>query len=382
MFFYAPQADVTRSDSFPGSAWERTSSKLCFKTTVNWRNTNCWRSMGKQSFPGMKFKAKLWNEKKDSRVDETEVNVVRDTSAWTAWAVLRLMIAGLLFVAAVAKVVNAVQILHGHGLLNSPPLLFALIAFEGAVATYLLIGDRNRAWRISVATFTMFVVAAGYASWTGRDCNCIAQSIGPRQMMFVDIIVLVLAFWFRPRSSAGQPSVTPRQVALSLIVAAAFAAAGLLSISSGDNANPLKFLIADTMVGAQWPLDSRFHPDLEPLETGNWMVIILRRDCEHCREFVSEFFAEPDRHRANERTAVFVAGTSNWPFQFDRVSMPVGSATLLRWRDDEPFVASPAVFVLRERLVVEAADREDAEVLCRGLLSEPRLHSQRGEGFP
>lgn len=95
----------------------------------------------------------------------------------------------------------------------------------------------------------------------------------------------------------------------------------------------------------------------------------MRHDCEHCREFASEFFIEPDRHPAGERTAVFVAGTSEWPFQFDSVSIDVGSATLLQWPNGEPFVASPAVFVLQDGQVVEAADGELADGLCRSLFS-------------
>lgn len=98
------------------------------------------------------------------------------------------------------------------------------------------------------------------------------------------------------------------------------------------------------------------------------MVIIVRRDCEHCQTLVSEFFGGANRHRSEERTIIFIAGETRWPFQFDQISMDADNGKFIEWPQEEPFVSSPAVFVLEVGYVQEAADGKNAATLCKSLL--------------
>jgi len=66
----------------------------------------------------------------------------------------------------------------------------------------------------------------------------------------------------------------------------------------------------------------------EPLETGRWLVLIVQADCEHCQDLIAEHFADSRLHRPNERTAMFLAGATTWPFQLDQISLRVDAARI------------------------------------------------------
>jgi len=76
------------------------------------------------------------------------------------------------------------------------------------------------------------------------------------------------------------------------------------------------------------------------------MVLVVRQDCEQCRKLLEKHFADPHAHRPNERTAVFVAGATSWPFMLDKIAIESSSNTSITWLGEEPFVASPAIFLI------------------------------------
>lgn len=298
-----------------------------------------------------------------------------EIAANTGWLRLRFVVAAILIVAAVAKIANLPQILAGDGLLSNRSLLLAVIGFEAAIAAYLCMASPVSSWRLAILTFAILASTASYAVITGQDCNCIAEAIKPEFMLVLDLTVLALAVWFRPK-----PSITPSDshrtahFAPCLVVGVALLGSALFREHSvgqriADQDATLEFLIADMLIDKPWPLVSRYHPNLESLQTGEWLVFVVRRDCEHCKEMLSEFFASPGRHRPDERTAVFLAGNSEWPFQFDNVTMDVNGENAILWPNGEPFVASPAVFLLQDGQIVGAADGEDADDFCRSLFS-------------
>ena len=98
-------------------------------------------------------------------------------------------------------------------------------------------------------------------------------------------------------------------------------------------------------------------------------MLVVRSDCDHCRNLVEQQFDDPDRRRLDERTAVFLAGGTEWLFQFDRVSMDVATGHTISWDSEEPFVASPAVFCLNEGTVTRAADGAAADSFIAELFS-------------
>jgi len=298
-----------------------------------------------------------------------------------SWSQLRIGIAALLIVAAAAKVQDIVPILAGDGLLASQPLLLTAIGVEAALALYLLIGDRRWSWLLTIALFSVFTAVSGYAWFSGQDCNCIAQRIGPGWMLLIDIAVLTFAWWARPQVTlppggsdavaAGEGRTDERidhhvatalttslaPVILSLIAGTVAATAAswrhqTITASSGEQEGQIEYLIPELLIGKRWPLDSRIDPRLKPLETGRWMVVIVRRDCPHCQEFLDKHFADPTWHRPGERTAVFVAASDDWLYEFDPKRSEFDPDGTISWRESAPFVASPTSLAIGDGIVL------------------------------
>jgi len=316
------------------------------------------------------------------------------SQGWFTWKSLRIPIAALLAIAAAAKVQDIAKLLAGDGLLSSQPMLLTAIGIEAALAFYLLFGDQLWSWRFVFALFSLFAIVSGYAWATGTDCNCISKRISPAAMFAIDIAVFAAAWWTRPlhlpvwwvgseeradgesRAGITEVSMVPLSgdsvnleravrpnvfhklkpifpIALALMTGIATATAANWrhqTIAASEQPN-IEYLIPELLVGKRWPLDSRIDPRLKPLETGRWMVVIVRRDCPHCQEFLDKHFADPTWHRPGERTAVFVAGSDQWPFDFDYISSNPVQHRLAPWPDHEPFAESPFTAAISDSIV-------------------------------
>lgn len=284
------------------------------------------------------------------------------------WYYARYAIAVILLFAAAAKIVNSVEILAGDGLLSARPMLLAAIGLESAVAGFLLCGNPFWTWVATLATFVVFSGASAYAIATGQDCNCISHAIGPKVMLPFDLAVLALVWWLRPAARASWNRRLMREITGS--VGLGILVAGSTSLyDPPQKSNPLQYLVADMLVGQRWPLNATMNPELAALDKGNWMVLIVRRDCEHCRELIAKHFVDPHRHRPNERTALFVAGESEWPFQFDEIAIDFRVKHTIGWPVAEPFVASPGVLLIKNGIVRQGEDGMDADAFLRDAMS-------------
>lgn len=284
------------------------------------------------------------------------------------WYYVRYAIAFVLLVAAGAKIVNRVEILAGDGLLSTRPMLLVAIGFESAVASFLMFGDLFSSWVVTGATFVVLSGISAYAIATGQDCNCISHAIDPKVMLQFDLAVLALVAWMRPVRRASWSKRVILEITGS--VGLGILVAGSTSLyDSPRKGDPLQFLIADTLVAQRWPLNATLNPELAALDRGNWMVLIVRRDCEHCRELIAKHFVDPHRHRPNERTAVFVAGESTWPFQFDEVAIDFKVKNTIAWPVAEPFVASPGVFLIKNGIVAQGEDGMEADAFLKDAIS-------------
>lgn len=287
------------------------------------------------------------------------------------WNYLRYGVALLLLFAAATKVINTPQILAGGGLLSSLPLLAGVIGYESAVAAWLVVGPQRWTWRLTLLTFSVFVASTVYAILTGRSCSCFGEQLSPAVMLAIDIVVIVMALLFRPGPSAHRGRPTVVHLTVCAVLGCSFAGVAVWRDQAVDRSEPLEFLLADMLTGRQWPLDERLHPGLSPLSDGRWMVLVVRHDCDHCRQLLAEHFSDPARHRDDERTAILIAGSSEWPFQLDQVSIETAGEATISWPGEEPFVASPAVFLLEDAIVVQAADGNDADAFVDQLFSVP-----------
>lgn len=285
-----------------------------------------------------------------------------------SWTYLRVLVAVVLSIAAIAKLFNMTQILAGSGLLSNRWLLTLAIGVEIGVAVFLLLNNTIESWAVTGGLFLVFSGASTYAIASGQDCNCISQKISPKMMLPLDLTILVILFWVRPAVGFSWNNNWMLQIFGSVGVGVLVAGASAF-YDPAEKEDPLQFLLADMLVKKRWPLDASLHPDLSELVKGNWMVLVVRRDCEHCRELLAKHFADPHAHRPNERTAVFVAGEPTWPFVFDEITIESSSSTLITWPEEEPFVASPAIFLIENGRVVKASDGHDAEGFLEKLMS-------------
>lgn len=297
-------------------------------------------------------------------VDESQS---RKTPGVSKFFVLRIAVALLLLVAAAAKLIRFVEVESGDGLLSNPWLLCIAIGLESAVAIFVLFAPGTWSRRVILFVFACFIGVSTYAVSTGASCNCIVASIPAKGMLCIDVFVFLFAVLLHPSEDAETSSLL-QPILLSLIAGAlmtAFATQRQATQRSPIDGEPIEYLLADVLVGQRWPLDSRHHPKLAELESGTWLVLIVRRDCEHCKELLDDVFSDPARHPVGTRTAVFVAGENEWPFQFDKVTAGVGTNNVVLWPTGEPFVASPAVFSLSDGKVAAGNDGQQADTFLK-----------------
>lgn len=286
-----------------------------------------------------------------------------------SWRTYRWLPALVLFCAATFKAFNAPQLLAGEGLLSSVWLLLPTIFAEGAASVLLVVLHERLAYKLSIVLFTGLACIATFSLLSGHDCHCFGNSVGASFTLPLDIVLIIGAIAYRPQPERIESETIllkewPRPIA---------AGAALILVSSwqilnSERSDPVQFLLADELVSNPWPLGGQYHQALESLETGKWLVIIGRRDCSHCHEILTTFFSNPKRHRAGERTAVLIAGSRDWPFTFDLVGLEFTPTGSIRWESGEPFVASPAVFLLEDGIVMLAAEGDDSEHLLVELL--------------
>ena len=299
-----------------------------------------------------------------------------------AWRWLKRFIASLLGIAALLKTLTSTQILASDGLLSATVLLFTVIGLEVALVVYLLTATSRRAWLATMATFSLFVPVALYALIFGRDCNCFGSSMGAELTLPLDMVILTLAWWFRPVPVDVSSLPVLHQVPVAVVTGllSAVGAFGFYQMESRPD-NPA-YLLADSIINERWPISGRSHSALQPLDRGEWLILVVRVDCDHCRELVRTCFSDPQRQPSGLRTVVFLAGETDWPFQLDHVSLQISHAQAVTWLNEPPFVASPAVFVLRDGIVVDAADGRDSDQLLEELFGPTPPPDSAGATVP
>lgn len=290
------------------------------------------------------------------------------------WEQFRFVVAALLLVSSVVKIFNMRQILTDGGLLANTTRLIIVVAFEAAAAACLIVGNRFWAWLLTLITFSIFVTLAVYAIATDQTCDCFGRQLATETIVIVDTVVLLLSAILRPRSW----SMSTRSVIRQLTIAAV--AGGLAAAVAGWQYKVLladeraQILLAELLVGKPWPLNGQVDPQLAELGSGKWMILIAQQDCGHCRDLVTRYFADPKTHRHGERTAVFVFGgdSEKWRVEFDRVSLDSPGDALSGWPEGKPYVVNPALFLVEDGIVVNAAEGKATDQFLDSLLRGPK----------
>lgn len=289
------------------------------------------------------------------------------------WEQFRFGVSALLLAAAVIKIFNMPQILSGDGLLATLPRLVFVVAFEAVAAACLIVGNRFWTWLLTLATFTIFVTSAVYAIATNQSCDCFGEQLAPETMVIIDTVVLLFTFFLRPRRYRMSSQNLIRQLTIVGMAGVLIAAVAVWRYEVLVKNERSRMLVAELLVGKPWPLNEKMHPQLSEFSSGKWMILIARQDCVHCRNLVAEYFADPETHRRGERTAVFVfsGGNDRWRFQFDRVTLDVSGDSVLGWPNGKPYVVNPAVILVDNGIVVDAAEGAETDQFLDSLLSGP-----------
>ncbi len=289
------------------------------------------------------------------------------------WERFRFAVSALLLAAAAIKIFSMPQILTGGGLLATIPRLVAVVAFEAVAAACLIVANRFWAWLLTLTTFTIFVTSAVYAMATNQSCDCFGGQLAPETMVIMDTVVLLFTIFLRPRRWQTSSRSLIRQLTIVAVVGVLVATLAVWRYEVLVKNSRSRLLVAELLIGKPWPLNGKMHPQLSEFSSGKWMILIARQDCVHCRNLIAEHFADPETHRQGERTAVFVFGGDNdrWRFQFDRITLELSGDSLLGWPNGKPYVVNPAVFLVNNGIVVDAAEGAETDQFLDSLLSGP-----------
>ncbi|WP_153557166.1 hypothetical protein [Roseimaritima sediminicola] len=286
-----------------------------------------------------------------------------------AWHLLRWIPVTILLAAAVSKALYAPEFVSMGGLLSFPAVLLGVVFVEFACAISIAGLGVRASWAVTVSLFSGLFLVAAYAQFSGVSCNCFGGKVPPVASLVVDVGVLCLCLAFRPVAPTARQPTTSVVLILAGVLGIGGAAYVNYRLTTVDRTDPLKFLLAGQLVGRLWPLDSSRHPQLEVLESGSWLAVVIRRDCEHCKLVLETHFKDPQRHRPGERTVLFVAGENDWPFSLDTIQNRAEPTGVLKWEQAAPFVASPAVFEIDEGRITRASDGQAADEFLETLFA-------------
>ncbi len=127
------------------------------------------------------------------------------------------------------------------------------------------------------------------------------------------------------------------------------------------------FLLADQLRGKPWPLPAS--TQMFDICSDQWLVLVLRDNCDHCRSLLAKLDDEADAI-SDWQIAIFVIGRSTGNLYVGKTKISERADFVFNWTSSrEPFVASPAIFVLENGFVIQAADGSEAEQLLEQIVS-------------
>ena len=307
----------------------------------------------------------------------------------------RIAVSFILLFAAVSKLQVAPALLRGDSLLSNPVLLYAAVCVESGVAVWTLTAPAPLAWPVITGLFATLTVFASWAIVANRECNCFGDLLPTGASLPINIGIVVTMMLSRKKWGIGQRNAPPTSEPMmskasasnpnrwltqifvpgfvSLVVACISGFVLHNTLSNQRETPNVRFLLADDWVGKSWPIDDHFNADLKVIKTGKWLAVIFRSDCEHCKALVQRIADTQKNGDVSDLKIVsFVAGSSVWPVHFGKASIDSESFIRIQWNGEEPFVASPAVFLLVNGDVVEAKDGEKADALVERVLDLPK----------
>jgi hypothetical protein len=158
-------------------------------------------------------------------------------------------------------------------------------------------------------------------------------------------------------------------ILVGFVVALGLVSLGHYRLQASASDDGTQFLLASQMIGKPWPINARMNAELKEVETGRWLVVVVRRDCEHCARLLRETFSDPLWSPMNSRTVLFVSGNNEWTFYLDRLSWDGEPSGIVNWVS-EPFVASPALIIVSDGFVADGADGAEANAFAQRIIEQ------------
>ena len=286
------------------------------------------------------------------------------------WGKLRLLLAGLLLATAALKVWAAGDLVRSGGLLSNPEVIAIAVGFELSAAALIALAPSLVAHRVAVGVFALLAIVAGTAWWTGADCGC----FGPRTVsgvpLLIDVGCLVLLLGITRSVQQAVTGQSRSSASIRWPVAGAFGAGVLGAITgfwAAGNAARVGEMPAwfdASLVGERFPLLQNADVKRITAPEGESLFVLLRPDCEHCREFATRWRSAPPVGTSAQRIVSVSISPLAWTFMPGTVSADAENTKgsfVVRWEDGvEPFVASPMLIAVAEHRVVAIISGDEA----------------------
>lgn len=230
------------------------------------------------------------------------------------------------------------------------------------------------AHRFALLVFTSFAAIAAWAWWTQTDCGCFGSRTPKGVPLIVDLVavgLLLICHRELPERKVREDSGNRRRLIspVGIGIAAGFLAAGgtmwqIERIGGGDQ-TPTWF--GDNLIGMRFPLlgEEKF-ATVMPV-TGDMLVVMLRPDCEHCREVAAHWaMIEAGRRETLNVIGISVAD-GRWMVMPNAISptrLGADNEFAISWEAaEEPFIAAPTFIAVQDRVVIAVATGDDASQL-------------------
>ncbi|MEM9368513.1 MAG: hypothetical protein AAGD07_21165 [Planctomycetota bacterium] len=284
---------------------------------------------------------------------------------------VRIGLSVLLTLSVGLKMLHAATILGSGGLLASPLRLSLAVGFEVFATVVIALAPSRVTHRFALVVFSSLACIAAWAWWTQTDCGCFGARTPKGVPLIVDLgaVTLLLASG-RALGKREVPEIKDslRRLFLSAGIGVA---AGLLAVGGTmwrieriSSVDEMPRWFGDNLIGMRFPLvnDERF-AEVMPA-TGDALVLMLRPDCEHCREVAAQWGLREAAQPVAFRVIGISVGEGRWTVMPDNVlptPMSADDEFRISWEGtDEPFIAAPTFIAVRDRIVVAVATGDDA----------------------
>lgn len=283
---------------------------------------------------------------------------------------LRLAIASLLIATASIKVLHGTKILASDGLLSTHLNISLAVAFEVSAAIVVVSAPCRIARIFTISVFCSLAIVATWAFWSESSCGCFGAHTPRGAPVLVDLSVIALAILlWRPSSPNHEPH-ERRWKRFRLSLFTSIVAGTCVGSCTYLQLNKQYFVNSNAptwfghnLIGEISPMlsDPNF-ADRVPV-SGDALVVLLRPDCQHCKDFSNEWPAASGQMPAG----VLITGISilgeQWLIMPDVISAtPVYSdrSFVLEWSGRKPFVSTPTVLIIHDRIVRHVLRGDDS----------------------